>query len=124
MDRARELGVSPAPRFLLVSYSTGKRGRSSPQVPGHREPSRSRAGGFACSRSQHGEEARGGIGGILLQRELNIHDQHILPPGQQSQEGWGQLRLSQRGDNKPHWCHQTPCPVPIPALIPPGCPRE
>lgn len=89
MDRAREVGVSPAPRFLLESYSTGKRGRCSPQIPGHREPSQSSAGGFGRSRSQHGEEAQGGIGGILLQRELNIHDQHILPPGHQSQEGAG-----------------------------------
>lgn len=84
LDRAWELGVSPAPCFPLVSYSTGKRGQSSPQIPGHREPSRSCAGGFACCRCQNGEEAQGGISGILLQRELNIHDRHILPPRHRS----------------------------------------
>lgn len=112
--------MSPALRFPFVPYSTGEWGWSSPRTPGQRELSRSRAGGFGCSRCQHGAEAQRGISGILLHREFNIHDQHILP-----QEGTGtqQLRLSQHGDNKPRRCHQTPCPDPIPTLIPVGCPR-
>lgn len=72
-----------------MSSSTGKRGQSSPQIPGQQEPNRSSAGGFVRCQCRHGEETRGGISGILFQRELNIHDQHILPPGHQSQEGTG-----------------------------------
>lgn len=40
-------------------------------------------------RGQGRWQARGGISGILFQRELNIHDQHILPPGHESQERTG-----------------------------------